>query len=112
LSNNIRVTTSTASSQDRVDPSNIKHTAVYTSSNVSNSSILDRPWTNYYVNADEFFSILRIAFDDTYGGGSDTPWHPEDMYVNVLTTLEVVTNTLSNMANIKAGRPLKGLKEI
>jgi hypothetical protein len=53
-----------------------------------------------------------VAFDDTYGGGTGTPWHPEDMYINVLTTLEVVTNTLSNMAKIKAGRPLKGIKEI
>jgi hypothetical protein len=78
----------------------------------STVSFSDRPWTAYYVTADEFFEILRIAFDDTYGGGTDTPWHPEDMYINVLTTLEVVTNTLSNMANIKAGRPLKGLKEI
>lgn len=112
MSNNVRVTTSTAPSQERVDPSNIQHTAVYASNNVSNTSPVDHPWTAYYVTADEFFEVLRVAFDDTYGGGTGTPWHPEDMYINVLTTLEVVTNTLSNMAKIKAGRPLKGIKEI
>ncbi len=113
MSNNVRVTTSTASSQERVDISNIKHTTFYASNSVSNPSTVDRPWMAYYVTADEFFDILRVAFDDTYGGGKDTtPWHPEDMYINVLTTLEVVTNTLSNMAKIKSGRPLKGLKEI
>jgi hypothetical protein len=78
----------------------------------STVSFADKPWTQYYVTADEFFEILRVAFDDTYGGGSDTPWHPEDMYINVVTTLEVVTNTLANMANLKANRPVKGIKEI
>ena len=78
----------------------------------SNISTEDRPWTRYYVTADEFFDVLRLAFDEAYGGGSDTPWHPEDMYVNVSTTLEIVANTLSNMANLKAGRQLKGIKEI
>lgn len=77
----------------------------------STISTEERPWTRYYVTADEFFDVLRLAFDETYGGGSDTPWHPEDMYINVSTTLEVVANTLSNMANLKAGRPLKGIKE-
>jgi hypothetical protein len=77
----------------------------------STFSASDRPWTAYYVTADEFFDILRVAFDDTYGGGSETPWHPEDMYVNVSTTLEVVANTLSNMANLKAGRSVRGIKE-
>jgi hypothetical protein len=116
LSNNVRVTTSSPTSE-RVETNNL-NAAVYASNSVTTTKANifkdnnDRPWTAYYVTADEFFDILRIAFDDTYGGGSDTPWHPEDMYVNVLTTLEVVTNTLSNMANIKAGRPLKGLKEI
>lgn len=78
----------------------------------STISTEERPWTRYYVTADEFFDVLRLAFDETYGGGSETPWHPEDMYVNVSTTLEIVANTLSNMANLKAGRQLKGIKEI
>lgn len=78
----------------------------------STVSTEERPWTRYYVTADEFFDILRVAFDDTYGGGSDTPWHPEDMYINVSTTLEVVANTLANMANLKAHRPIKGIKEL
>jgi hypothetical protein len=78
----------------------------------STISTEERPWTRYYVTADEFFDVLRLAFDETYGGSSDTPWHPEDMYVNVSTTLEIVANTLSNMANLKAGRQLRGIKEI
>ena len=78
----------------------------------STISTEERPWTRYYVTADEFFDVLRLAFDETYGGGPETPWHPEDMYVNVSTTLEIVANTLSNMANLKAGRQLKGIKEI
>jgi hypothetical protein len=78
----------------------------------STISTEERPWTRYYVTADEFFDVLRLAFDETYGGGSETPWHPQDMYVNVSTTLEIVANTLSNMANLKAGRQLKGIKEI
>jgi hypothetical protein len=78
----------------------------------STFSASDRPWTAYYVTADEFFDVLRLAFDEVYGGGAETPWHPEDMYVNVSTTLEIVANTLSSMANLKAGRPLKGIKEI
>ena len=77
----------------------------------STFSDADRPWTKYYVTADEFFDVLRIAYDDTYGGGSDTPWHPEDMYVNVSCVLEIVSNTLVNMANLKSGRQLKGIKE-
>lgn len=77
----------------------------------STISTSDRPWTAYYVTADEFFEVLRVAFDDTYGGGSETPWHPEDMYTNVSCVLEVVTNTLANMANLKSGRGVKGIKE-
>lgn len=79
----------------------------------SSVSFPDKPWTKYYVTADEFFEILRVAFDDTYGGGQgDLPWHPEDMYLNVSSTLEIVANTLSNMANVKAGRPLRRVKEV
>jgi hypothetical protein len=78
----------------------------------STISTEERPWTRYYVTADEFFDVLRLAFNETYGGGSETPWHPEDMYINVSTTLEIVANTLSNMANLKAGRQLKGIKEV
>jgi hypothetical protein len=84
----------------------------FTSSGINtNKKSDDRPWMAYYVTADEFFDILRIAYDDTYGGSSDTPWHPEDIYVNVSCVLEVVTNTLSNMAKLKSGRQVKGIKE-
>jgi len=67
------------------------------------------PWSPYYVTSDDFFDILRVAFDDTYG--SDHRWHPEDLYINVSCVLEVVSNTLANMVRIKAGRDLQGVKE-
>lgn len=107
----VTYTTSSTTTTNKFDDYNIQ---IQKNNKTAESSVSfsNYPWTAYYVTADEFFEILRVAFDDTYGGGTDTPWHPEDMYINVLTTLEVVTNTLSNMANIKAGKPLKGLKEI
>ncbi len=103
------VTSSTLESSPRdFDFSNLilEKSNKLSSSTISTS---DHPWTAYYVTADDFFDILRIAYEDTYGG-SDTPWHPEDMYTNVSCVLEIVTNTLSNMANIKSGRQLKGIK--
>lgn len=66
------------------------------------------PWSPYYVTSNDFFKILRVAFDDTYG--SDRNWHPEDLYINVSCVLEIVSNTLANMANIKAGKELLGVK--
>lgn len=104
------VTSSTAQTARDFDFSNLileKSNKVYEST-VSTS---DRPWTAYYVTADDFFDILRVAYEDTYGNGDTTPWHPEDMYTNVSCVLEIVTNTLSNMANLKSGRPLSGIKE-
>jgi hypothetical protein len=92
-----------------------KSEPIYSSNNItitaSDFKSNDKPWMAYYVTADEFFEVLRIAYDDTYGGGSDTPWHPEDMYTNVSCVLEVVTNTLSNMAKLRSGRQVKGIKE-
>lgn len=73
------------------------------------STIDDYPWTAYYLTSDDFFDILRIAFDDTYG--SDHKWHPEDLYINVSCVLEIVSNTLANMARIKSGKDLRGVKE-
>lgn len=66
------------------------------------------PWSPYYVTSDDFFDILRVAFEDTYG--SDHRWHPEDLYINVSCVLEVVSNTLANMVRIKAGKELHGVK--
>lgn len=68
------------------------------------------PWSPYYVTSDDFFDILRVAFDDTYG--SDHRWHPEDLYVNVSCVLEVVSNTLANMVRMKAGKELSGVKNV
>ncbi len=103
LTGNVKITDATMS-QPVYSSNNITITA-------SDLKSDDRPWMAYYVTADEFFEVLRIAYDDTYGGGSDTPWHPEDMYINVSCVLEVVTNTLSNMAKLRSGRQVKGIKE-
>jgi hypothetical protein len=72
---------------------------------------IDKPWIPYYVTSDEFFDLLRVAFEDTYGDKGGTPYHPEDLYVNVSCVLEVVSNTLANMVRMKAGRSLHGVKD-
>ena len=99
MSNNVRV----VEGSERVSTNNLNFTQF--------AEPVEKPWLPFYVTADEFFDILRVAYDDTYGGGSDTPWHPEDMYVNVSTVMEVVTNTLSNMSRMRSGKPMKGIKE-
>lgn len=103
LTGNVKITDAT-NSEPIYSSNNINITA----SNVNSN---DNPWMAYYVTADDFFDILRVAYEDTYGGGSETPWHPEDMYTNVSCVLEIVTNTLSNMARLKSGLPLSGIKE-
>lgn len=93
------------------DKDNIKVTTS-TSDNITSSSITvdhNYPWSPYYVTSDDFFDILKVAFEDTYG--SKHRWHPEDLYVNVSCVLEVVSNTLANMVRIKAGKDLQGVKE-
>ena len=75
------------------------------------TSGIDKPWMPYYITSDEFFDILRISFEDTYGDKGGAPWHPEDLYVNVSCVLEVVSNTLANMVRMKAGRDLRGVRE-
>lgn len=97
----------------KFDPSNIKinqSNNVTTSTQTLGSKVDDHnyPWSPYYITSDDFFDILRVAFDDTYG--SDHRWHPEDLYVNVSSVLEVVSNTLANMVRIKAGKDLSGVK--
>ena len=81
---------------------------VQTSTQTFETDNSERPWLAYYVTSDDFFEILRVAFDDTYGSGHK--WHPEDLYVNVSCVLEVVSNTLANMVRIKAGKELSGVK--
>lgn len=95
------------------DPSNIKinqSNKVTTSTQTIGGGYTDHnyPWSPYYVTSDDFFDILKVAFDDTYG--SDHRWHPEDLYINVSSVLEVVSNTLANMVRIKAGKDLSGVK--
>ena len=71
-----------------------------------------RPWTPFYMTTDEFFDILKVAFDDTYGSKTNRRWHPEDLYVNVSCVLEVVSNTLANAARLRSGKEVSGVKEI
>lgn len=108
----VNYTTNSVIDKPLNDQHNINVTASATTkeSTISHSDgIPDYPWTPYYVTSDDFFDILRVAFDDTYG--SDHRWHPEDLYVNVSCVLEVVSNTLANMVRIKAGKELHGVKE-
>lgn len=106
-------TTSVSSPAPNFDTSNIK---INQSSNVTTTTTTvgtkspnhNYPWSPYYITSDDFFDILKVAFDDTYG--SDHHWHPEDLYVNVSSVLEVVSNTLANMVRIKAGREVSGVK--
>lgn len=91
-----------------IDKENIKLTATDSISQSTITQSSNKPWTAYYLTSDEFFDVLKVAFEDTYG--SDHKWHPEDLYVNVSCALEIVSNTLSNMVNVKAGRQLKGIK--
>lgn len=63
-----------------------------------------------YLTVEEFFSTLRVAFDDTYGNDPDHRWHPEDLYINVTTTLEIVSNALNSLHNIRNGKYIGGIK--
>lgn len=76
---------------------------------VSSVTIGKYPSSEYYLTSDDFFELLRVAYDDTYG--SKSKCHPEDLYVNVLSVLEVVSNTLINILNLKSGKPLEGIKD-
>ena len=89
--------------------SNVTTTSTQTFSGGGGLGDHNYPWSPYYVTADDFFDILRVAFNDTYG--SDHRWHPEDLYVNVSSVLEVVSNTFANMVRIKAGKDLQGVKD-
>ncbi len=101
-------------SLSKFDASNIKinqSDKVQTSTQTLGSQESDHNYrlpNPYYITSDDFFEILKVAFDDTYG--SDHRWHPEDLYVNISSVLEVVSNTLANMVRIKAGKELSGVK--
>ena len=104
----VTYTSSTWTNKPLDDNQNITVTASTTTTKTV-SDIPNYPWSPYYVTSDEFFDILKVAFNDTYG--SDHRWHPEDLYVNVSSVLEVVSNTLATMVRIKAGKELHGVKE-
>jgi len=100
LSNNVKATYSSSGVTNNTNNINYSHIVLND----------DKPWMPFYVTSDEFFEILRVAYEDSYGKDTGV-WHPEDMYVNVSVILETVTNTLSNMSRIRSGKPLKGIKE-
>ena len=64
----------------------------------------------YYLTSRQFFDVLETAFNDTYG--SNTEWHPEDLFANVEAVLEVTTNALANAMRVKNGQSTRGVKEI
>lgn len=106
----VTYTSSTWTNKPLDDNQNIKISAATTTAKTI-SDVPSYPWSPYYVTSDDFFNILKVAFDDTYNNGSDHRWHPEDLYVNVSSVLEVVSNTLATMVRIKAGKKLHGVKE-
>lgn len=110
----VTFSTNTASNPLKFDANNIKINQAGTTTTTSTKTFSTKtedhnyPWSPYYVTSDDFFDILKVAFNDTYG--SDSRWHPEDLYINISSVLEVVANTLANMVRIKAGKELSGVK--
>jgi hypothetical protein len=90
--------------------SNSQENLTFTSSHVTNT-IEDRPWMNYYLTVDEYLEIVKVAYEDTFGGSKifDGKCHPEDLYSNVSCVMEIVTNTLCNLSNIRSDRPVRGI---
>lgn len=103
----------------KIDLSNIKinskpgtQTSTYTAGSGGPHGKPDYPWTPFYMTTDEFFDILKVAFEDTYGDKSNHKWHPEDLYINISCVLEIVSNTLSNAAKLRSNKPVRGVKEV
>lgn len=99
------------------------NTVYYSGSTVSSDCEPFKGWTDlkreaekedrfrpYYLTSRQFFDVLETAFNDTYG--SDTEWHPEDLYANVEAVLEVTTNALANAMRVKNGQSTRGVREI
>lgn len=99
------------------------NTVYYSGSTVSSDCEPFKGWTDlkreaekedrfrpYYLTSRQFFDVLETAFNDTYG--SDTEWHPEDLYANVEAVLEVTTNALTNAMRVKNGQPPRGVKDM
>lgn len=61
-----------------------------------------------YLKDDEFFEILMHAYSSTYGYSGVN--HPGDLYINVSTTLEIVSNTLNALVDLNFGRELRDVK--
>lgn len=110
----VTYTSSTWTNSPIINKENIKVTAATTTSNTTKtvSNGPDYPWTPFYMTTDEFFDILKVAFEDTYGNKSSHRWHPEDLYINVSCVLEVVSNTLTNAARLRSGKNTAGVKDV
>lgn len=99
------------------------NTVYYSGSTVSSDCEPFKGWTDlkreaekedrfrpYYLTSRQFFDVLETAFNDTYG--SDTEWHPEDLFANVEAVLEVATNALTNAMRVKNGQSTRGIKDM
>lgn len=83
-------------------------TPIYSSNSVDN-----KPFDKTgYITEDDFFKILINAYRSTYSSGDDYKWHPGDLYINVLSTLEIVCNTLNSLLDLKTGRGLSDVKDV
>lgn len=83
----------------------------FSKSNIKlNSTMNKRPPRAGYIKEDDFFEILINSYKGTYS--HDGYWHPGDLYVNVLSVLEIVCNTLSAQVDLEVGRPVRNVKEV
>lgn len=98
----------------------MSYTVTYTSSSTDNKYVKnwediklssnEKPRWSGYIKEDDFFEILINSYKGTYS--HDGYWHPGDLYVNVLSVLEVVCNTLSAQVDLEVGRPIRNVKDI
>lgn len=98
----------------------MSYTVTYTSSNTDNKYVNNwkdiklskehKPPRVGYIKEDDFFEILINSYKGTYS--HDGYWHPGDLYINVLSVLEIVCNTLSAQVDLEVGRPIRNVKEI
>lgn len=98
----------------------MSYTVTYTSSSTDNKYV--KNWKDIklnkentppragYLKEDDFFEILINSYKGTYS--YDGYWHPGDLYVNVLSVLEIVCNTLSAQVDLEVGRPVRNVKEV
>lgn len=87
-----------------------KVNATYSSNSVRSNPSLDKlkDRSPGYLTDDEFFEVLMHAYSSSYGHSRVN--HPEDLYINVSATLEIVCNTLNSLVDLNFGRELRDVK--